>query len=196
VTVPASIEQLLKKHNVSYSLTTLSAAPTAKNNSDVQSITQQHYAQSANAHLLQNTHGEKLLAITPKQTILDLHAVERVLSESYRPIVGDKLKTFIHSLGLDAMVAMPKLGNLPIIVDSHLLETDTLLLGVGVDNEHIDVDGASFKKLRESTIVRDISIPLDVLNRSTPPTLDEKAIRQSVEQFTERRVKQRLEETL
>ncbi|MGS2718330.1 HDOD domain-containing protein [Eionea flava] len=196
MTVPASIEQLLKKHNVSYSLATLSAAPIVKNGSDVQSITPQHYAQSANAHLLQSSHGEKLLAITPKQTILDLSAVESALGETYKPIVGDKLKTFIHSLGLDTMVAMPKLGNLPTIVDSRLLKTDTLLLSVGVDNEHIEVDGESFKKLLESTIIERISIPLDQLNRATPKNLDEKAISQSVETFTERRIKQRLDETL
>jgi len=159
VTVPASIEQLLKKHNVSYSLSTLSATPVPKVNNGVQSITQQQHAQTANAHLLQDTHGEKLLAITPRQTILNLDAVKEALGKPYKPVIGESLKKFIYSLGLDAMVAMPNLGNLPTIVDSHLLKTDMLLLSVGVANEHIEVDGESFKKLLELSTVSDISTP-------------------------------------
>lgn len=196
MTVPASIEQLLRKHNVSYSLATLPAARVATGSGGVQSITPQHHSQSANAHLLESSQGSKLLAITPKQTILDLSAVEKSLGETYKPVVGDKLHTFINGLGLETMVAMPKLGNLPTIVDAQLLKTKTLLLSVGIDSEHIEVDGASFKKLLESTTVEDIAIPLSTLNQATPKHLDESNIRKSVEQFTERRIKQRLDETL
>ncbi len=196
MTVPASIEQLFKKHNISYSLASLSAVPTHQLAGDIQSINQPHRAQSANAHLLQNPNNEKLLAITPKQTILDLEAVKEALGEPYSPIVGDALKKFTKSLGLDAMVAVPKLGNLPTIVDRRLLNTDKLLLSVGSNNEYIEVDGDSFKKLLQSTIVNDIAIPLETLNRTTPKHLDVEAISQSVEKFTELRIKQRLDETL
>ncbi|MFT7387790.1 MAG: HD-like signal output (HDOD) protein/prolyl-tRNA editing enzyme YbaK/EbsC (Cys-tRNA(Pro) deacylase) [Candidatus Endobugula sp.] len=194
--VPVSIEQHLKKHNISYSLATILDTPLSEVNSSVQSITQRQHVQSANAHLLQNTHGEKLLAITPKQTILNLDAVKETFGEPYKPIVGKSLSTFIHSLGLDAMVAMPKLGNLPTIVDSNLLKTDMLLLSVGVNNEYIQVDGESFKKLLESTIVDDISTPLSTLNQAISTHLDEKNISASVEKFTELRIKQRLTDTL
>jgi len=197
VTVPASIEQLLKKHNISYSLANLSAVPIHQLVGDVKSIEQPHQAQSANAHLLQNPNNEKLLAITPKQTILDLEAVKEALGEPYTPIVGEALKKFTQSLGLDAMVAVPKLGNLPTIVDKSLLSTDKLLLSVGgIDNQHIELDGESFKKLLESTIINEIAIPLDTLNQATPQHLDVKEISQSVEKFTELRIKQRLDETL
>ncbi|MFT6102270.1 MAG: HD-like signal output (HDOD) protein/prolyl-tRNA editing enzyme YbaK/EbsC (Cys-tRNA(Pro) deacylase) [Candidatus Endobugula sp.] len=196
MTVPASIEKLLKKHNVSYSLSTLSASPVPKVSNGVQSITKQQHAQTANAHLLQDTHGEKLLAITPRQTILNLDAVKEALGKPYKPVIGEPLKNFIYSLGLDAMVAMPNLGNLPTIVDSHLLKTDMLLLSVGVDNEHIEIDGESFKKLLELTTVSDISTPLDILNKATPKHLDENNICDSINNFTELRIKQRLDETL
>lgn len=196
MTVPASIEQLLKKHNISYSLANLSSVPIHQLVGDVKSINQSNRAQSANAHLLQNPNNEKLLAITPKQTILDLEAIKKALGEPYKPVIGEALKKFTQHLGLDAMVAMPKLGNLPTIVDKQLLNTDKLLLSVGSDNQHIEVDGESFKKLLESTIVNDIAIPLDTLNRQTPKHLDVKEITQSVEKFTELRIKQRLDETL
>lgn len=196
MTVPASIEQLLKKHNVAYSLATLPSSTTAKIAGEIQSIAQKQTAQSANAHLLQNPNNEKLLAITPKHTILNLEAVKEALGEPYKPVVGEQLKNFIQKLGLDSMVAMPKLGNLPTIVDQQLLHTEKLLLNVGAGNQHIMLDGHSFKKLLESTIVNDIAIPLENLNQATPTHLDTEQISNSVEKFTELRIKQRLEETL
>lgn len=152
--------------------------------------------QTAHAHLLQSTDQQKLLAITPNHSILDLQAVKDTLGEAYTPITGDALKLFVNSLGLESMAAMPMLGNLPTIVDPALLKTKTLLLNVGVDNQLIELDNPSFKKLLESTIVNDISIPLSTLNSVVSMDLDEKQITQSVDQFTELRIKQRLEETL
>lgn len=94
------------------------------------------------------------------------------------------------------MAAMPKLGNLPTIDDRQLLDVDKLLLNVGVENEHIELDRQSFQKLLESTMVNDIAIPLATLNTQVAAQFDEKYVRQSVDQFTELRIKKRLEETL
>lgn len=193
MTVPASIEKLLKKHNVSYSLASLSTLSSTEN---VSNITQHSHEQTAHAHLLQSPSQQKLLAITPNQTILDLQAIKDALGEPYSPIVGEALKTFVSGLGLESMAAMPKLGNLPTIVDKQLLDKQKLLLNVGLDNQHIELDGESFQKLLESTIVNDIAIPLASLNTHVPADLDAQQITQSVEQFTELRIKQRLEETL
>lgn len=204
MTVPASIEKLLKKHNVSYSLADLPSTPYAADtaskgnitNHNVARINRQQHRHTAHAHLLNSANQQKLLAITPNQTILDLEAITSALGEPYTPIVGDALKQFAKSLGLEEMAAMPKLGNLPTIVDSTLLDKPTLLLNVGLGDQHIELDKASFQKLLESTIVNDIATPLDTLNNSVPANLDEKHITQSVEKFTQLRVKERLEETL
>jgi HD-like signal output (HDOD) protein/prolyl-tRNA editing enzyme YbaK/EbsC (Cys-tRNA(Pro) deacylase) len=200
VTVPASIETLLKKHNVSYTLANLSSSQLMSANviqeENVHSIRQHNQEQTAHAHLLHSPSQQKLLAITPSQTILDLEAIKEALGEPYTPVLGNVLKTFVKGLGLESMAAMPKLGNLPTIVDRQLLNTDKLLLNVGIKNQHIEIDGDSFQKLLESTIVKDIAVPLSVLNMATPSTKDVEQITHSVEQFTELRVKQRLEETL
>jgi HD-like signal output (HDOD) protein/prolyl-tRNA editing enzyme YbaK/EbsC (Cys-tRNA(Pro) deacylase) len=196
VTVPASIETLLKKHNVSYSLATLLPSATSAQATNVRQIMQNLQEQTANAHLLQSANKEKLLAITPNHSIVDLQAIKNTLGEAYSPVTGDALKTFVNGLGLESMAVMPKLGNLPTIVDPLLLKTETLLLNVGVDNQLIELDGQSFQKLLKSTIVSSISVPLSTINTAIPSEMDEKYINQSVQQFTELRIKQRLEETL
>ena len=196
MTVPASIENLLKKHNVSYSLATLPPCVNSVEEQKVRNITKTSPNQAAHPHLLQNDSQEKLLAITPSQTIIDLKAIEKTLGEKYTPVTGAALEKFVSGLGLKSMAAMPKLGNLPTIVDSQLLKSKRLLLNVGVDDQHIVLDGKSFEKLLESTTVNSISIPLDTLNSIVPSTLDEKQITKSVDLFTELRIKQRLEETL
>ncbi len=196
MTVPASIENLLKKHNVSYSLATLPPCVNSIRETKVRDIKKTPHEQAAHPHLLQNAAREKLLAITPSQTIIDLKAIEKALGEEYTPVTGEVLEKFVSGLGLKSMAAMPKLGNLPTIVDPKLLKSQRLILNVGVDDQHIKLDGKSFEKLLESTIVNDISIPLETLNSIVPSTLDEKQITQSVDLFTELRIKQRLEETL
>ncbi len=197
MTVPASIEKLLKKHNVSYSLADLpTSTPIGANINKIADIIGQNNQQTANAHLLQSPTQQKLLAITPKQSILDLQSIADALGEPYAPVVGDSLRKFAQSLGLEEMAAMPKLGNLPTIVDRTLLEKPTLLLNVGLDNQHIQLDSQSFQKLIESTIVNDIATPLTELNSAIPDTLDNTQISESVAQFTQLRVKERLEETL
>lgn len=197
MTLPASIENLLKKHNVSYCLATLTPSTTAKKHeTNVRSIQQSAHEQSARAHLLQNADREKLLAITPSQTIIDLEAVKTTLGTTYTPVVGEALQNFLANLGLKAMAAMPRLGNLPTIVDPLLLKSKRLLIDVGEDNQHIVIDGKSFEKLLESTTVNTISIPLSKLNQAVPSKLDTAQISKSVELFTELRIKQRLEETL
>ena len=195
MSVPASIEKLLKKHNVTYSIATIPVKGGKQEDSNIQAMFQNH-GQTAHAHLLQNPSQQKLLAITPSQTILDLDAIKHSVGEPYCPVVGDALALFLRNLGLETMAAMPKLGNLPTIVDRQLLKQPTLLLNVGINDEHITIKGDAFKALIESTVVEDIAIPLASINRHVPRNLETKTITQSVEKFTELRIKQRLDETL
>ncbi len=199
MTVPASIEKLLKKHNVAYSIATLpnsgKATVTEDPNSNVKSIFQ-NPEQTAHAHLLQSPSQQKLLAITPNKTILDLEAIKNQLGEPYRPVTGDALTSFVNNLGLESMAAMPKLGNLPTVVDRQLLKKPLLLLDVGMKNEHIAIKGDAFKALIESTVIDDIAVPLETINQKIPKDLETKKISESVEKFTELRIKQRLDQTL
>lgn len=192
MTVPASIQQFLKKHNVNYSLADLPAMAFA----EVHAIATPQTQQVARAQLLQNTGKKKLLAITPSQSILNLEAIEAAMGEKYQPLTGEALSIVMSKLGLECMAAMPNIGNLPTIVDSKLLEHNTLLLAVGVDNQHIQLDGESFQKLIDSTIVNEIAKPLTLFNEEINRQKDMEQIAASVTQFTELRIKQRLEETL
>lgn len=192
MTVPASIQQFLKKHKVNYSLADMPALAFA----DVHKVAASQTQQVARAQLLQNSEKKKLLAITPNQSILDLEAIEGVMGSEYQPLIGEALSSVMSKLGLECMAAMPKIGNLPTIVDSKLLEHETLLLAVGVDNQHVQLDGDSFQRLIDSTTVSDIAKPLAAINQEINPEKDVEEITASVTQFTELRIKQRLEETL
>ncbi|ODS24162.1 hypothetical protein AB835_05140 [Candidatus Endobugula sertula] len=192
MTVPSSIQQVLKKHNVVYSLADLPLPPLA----DVHQLTENSGQQIARAQLLQNFQQEKLLAIAPNQSILDLDSVERAMGDPYTPVIGEGLKRVVSKLGLQSMAAMPQIGNLPTIVDSKLLDNKNLLLALGINNQHIKLDNESFQKLLSATVVSDISTPLNAINVSMSSDTDYQQISHSVGQFSQRRIKQRLEETL
>lgn len=194
MSVPTSIEKLLKKHNVTYSLASLSPMLDKKSNYNIKHIPNPQ--QGARAHLLRGTSQEKLLAITPHQTVLDLQAIEDFMGERYTLVVGKQLKQVASNLGLEAMAALPMLGDIPTIVDRELLNQESLLLEIGVGDQLIELDGQSFQKLLSSTQVIAISTPLKALNAKVPQELDEECITRSVSLFTELRIKQRLEETL
>jgi len=198
VTVPASIQQLLKKHNVAYSLADLPMSALA----EIHHLTTCDSQQVARARLLRNKEHKKLLAITPSQTILDLQSINIALGDSYQPVTGDALTAITTRLGLTSMAAMPKIGNLPTIVDSQLLEQKTLLLETGLGKQLVQLDSASFQKLLSSTIICSISSPLKAVNEkkydlaAISPSKDKEQIVSSISQFTQIRIKQRLEETL
>lgn len=198
MTVPASIQQLLKKHNVAYSLADLPVPVLA----EIHHLTECAGQQIARAQLLQNSEHKKLLAITPSQTILDLNAINTALDDRYKPVTGEALATITAKLGLTSMAAMPKIGNLPTIVDSQLLEQKTLLLEAGLDDQLVQLDSESFQKLLSSTTVYSIATPLNAINLQKQdlsrisPKSDREQITASINQFTQIRIKQRLEETL
>lgn len=93
--VTVSIEKLLKKHNVSYSLANILLSSVTTKGAKIQSIAQYAHQQTAHAHLLQSPSQQKLLAITPNQTILDLQAIKDALGEPYSPVVGSALQSFV-----------------------------------------------------------------------------------------------------
>ncbi len=194
MSVPASIEKLLKKHNVSYTLANLPMPELPSKVERISPLCQQQV--SAHATMLQSVEGDKLLTITPCHTILDLESIKHEMGQPYRPVVGEELKKFTKSLGLESIAALPNLGNLPTIVDRQLLKEDTLLLDIGIKHELIELNNGAFQKLIEATTISHITIPLDTLNSCKTTQEDVAVITESVSSFTELRIKQRLEETL
>lgn len=193
MSVPVSIEKLLKKHNVSYTLADLTMPKQASNVKNISPICLQQI--SAHATILESSGGDKLLAIIPCHTILDLKAIENEMGQAYQQMRSDRLQKFTQSLGLDSVAALPNLGNLPTIVDKQLLNEKTLLVDIG-NNNLIELDKSAFEKLLDSTNICNISISLESVNSCRNVADDKAAIIESVSAFTELRIKQRLEDTL
>jgi len=193
VTVPASIQRLLDNHNVSY---TLADMPHTMPLAPINHITNLREAGAARSVVLENDSGSQLLAITPSDALLDLNRVEQVMSSSYNAVTGEKLQALFDKHGVQALPALPQLDNLPTLVDKRLLENDVVYLDAGIDEQYLQLSQADFQQLVGNTVVSDISTPLAALEAPVEPECDETQILASVSQFTELRVKQRLEETL
>ena len=192
--VPTSIQHVLDSHNICYNLACLTSAPPLL--IDATKMDQQAHQHTARAHVLETTTGKKLLAIIDNQSIVNLDAVATQLNEHYTPITVDELATYVKKLGLESIAALPKLGDLPTIVDSRLLEYEQLLLPIGIGDQYEVLEQTSFHQLVSATTISNIATPLTPLNTAMPTADDVPHIMHSVDLFTELRIKQRLEETL
>ncbi len=190
MSVPSNIERLLEDQKVPYSLTETVSQP---NNSDIVELKPYNVAR---AIALQNTNGDKLIAITRNDTLLDIQQINESFQSEHEALTGEELKKFMDKSGVSALPALPGLNNLPTIVDEALLKYKTVYLDVGVASQFIQLEQKNFRQLLGDAKVAAIAAPLSKLEAPTDPEGDRANIESSVNLFTELRIKQRLEETL
>src|SRR5690554_1042257 len=94
------------------------------------------------------------------------------------------------------MPALPQVAGLLTLVDSHLLEHDSLLLDSGNGEQLIHIQREAFEQTLKDAIVCDIATPLAPLEQPEENRSDAEDIQQAITHFTELRIRQRLEETL
>ncbi len=146
--------------------------------------------------LVNREEGEYCVAITPGDTVLDLNQVERVLGKSHKPLLGDALDAYLSSKKLLGLSGLSNFEQVPTLIDQQLLGAEVVFLAIGIDNQYIQLNQQDFALLFGKTSVGNIAVPLADLEVPVKSHLDQKEIFDSVSQFTELRIKQRLEETL
>ncbi|MEO0443160.1 MAG: HDOD domain-containing protein [Pseudomonadota bacterium] len=192
MSVPSNIERLIRGYKVPYSFAEVSACSQSATN-DVVELKPYN---TARAIVLKNSQKEMIIAITRTDTLLDIKQINTILDNEHQPLSGEDLQRFMKKCGVSAIPALPGLNNLPTVVDAGLMKYETIYLDVGVGTQYIQLEQANFRQLIGDAKVEEIVTPLCKLEAPSNPEDDIKDIEHSVSIFTEKRIKQRLEETL
>lgn len=190
--VPASVQTLLRSQNIQYNVT---ATPQDTENNLIWHDQHLRNVGAAKSVILEDSIGQVQVVIAA-DSLLDLNAVNRHLSRDLRAAGQKDLKRFFETNQFDTVPALPQIAGLLTLVDQSLVERDDLLLDSGNDEQLIHVLRNEFQQTLQDAIVCEISIPLAPLDFDDSQVDDTAAIIGAVQNFTERRVKQRLEETL
>jgi HD-like signal output (HDOD) protein/prolyl-tRNA editing enzyme YbaK/EbsC (Cys-tRNA(Pro) deacylase) len=175
-TVPSSVTQELKNQNIDYQVTSLHT--TQRSN-------------RARATVLKDEQGQ-IQAIFPENRLLDLSAINSLLGRDLKVSDLQELQTLYDRYKLQNIPALPKMAGMLTIVDESLLQADQLLLECGVNGQVLSVAQPDFKQTLTDVHVAAISSALKEDSFGD----EEMRISEAVKNFTQRRVAQRLEETL
>jgi HD-like signal output (HDOD) protein/prolyl-tRNA editing enzyme YbaK/EbsC (Cys-tRNA(Pro) deacylase) len=193
VPVPASVQSLLDNRNVAYDL-----ASTPFNDDDRRLIWHDQHLRNMSAAkslILQDGQG-RVQVIISADRLLDLKAVNRQLGRELQATSLEDIRKFCASHHLDSIPALPKLAGLQTLVDKSLLDRNELLLDSGNEEQLVRIGRSEFEQILEGATLCDISVPLEPLEAEDLNTNDHDQILGAVRNFTQLRIKQRLEETL
>ncbi|WP_339616653.1 HDOD domain-containing protein [uncultured Gilvimarinus sp.] len=190
--VPTSVETLLSSQNITYDL-----ASTAFEGEDPLIWHQQHLRQqgAARSILLQDDIG-RVQVVLGADRLLDLTAVNRHLNRELRAADASALQQFCEANQFQSVPALPQVAGLLTLVDEQLLERDSLLLDSGDDTQLIRVHGNEFQQILKDAVVCQLSAPLAPLEADDSGADDLAQIEGAISNFTQLRIRQRLEETL
>lgn len=187
MSVHASVIQLLESQKVQFNVMKLEnsslATPTEEGDNPclVKSL------------LLHDSRGRAQVLI-PADHILDLDSIFRTSGRRFEALPCDELRTLMDREKLNTLPAIPNWKDLQTYVDSSLTRQRHLLLESGDRGHALAVSHADFANMIQSTRLGDFSKQAPVM--SFDKNRDEQQILSSIDKFTERRIRQRLDETL
>lgn len=190
--VPTSVESLLSKRNVHYQV---SAVPLDEQEKALWHDQYLRNMSAAKSVILQDADG-RVQIIHSADTLLDLNAVNRQLGRELHAASPEEVQKFLLSHNLHSIPALPKLTGLLTLVDKRVLDRNELWADSGNEEQLLHFSREEFQQILEDAIVCDISVPLDGLEAEDTSTSDTDQILGAVRNFTQLRIKQRLEETL
>jgi HD-like signal output (HDOD) protein/prolyl-tRNA editing enzyme YbaK/EbsC (Cys-tRNA(Pro) deacylase) len=193
VPVPASVQSLLQNQNVAYDIAT-----TPFTDEDKRLIWHDQHLRNMSAAkslILQDDQG-RVQVIIAADRLLDLKAVNRQLGRELNATSREDIRKFCATHKLDSIPALPKLAGLQTLVDKSLMDRKELLLDSGSEEQLVRIDRTQFEQILEGATLCDISVPLAPLEAEDLNTADVDQIIGAVRNFTQLRIKQRLEETL
>lgn len=190
--VPTSVESLLSKRNVHYQV---SAVPLDEQEKALWHDQYLRNMSAAKSVILQDNDG-RVQIIHSADTLLDLNAVNRQLGRELHAATPEEVHKFCLAHNLHSIPALPKLTGLLTLVDKRVLDRNELWADSGNEEQLLHFSREEFQQILEDAIVCDISVPLDRLEIEDTSVSDNEQILGAVRNFTQLRIKQRLEETL
>ncbi|WP_096085550.1 aminoacyl-tRNA deacylase and HDOD domain-containing protein [Agaribacterium haliotis] len=144
--------------------------------------------------ILKDNQNQQVQVLVPQHNIVDLDAMFRHFGRQFEGVATHEVWSLINAKELHSVPAIPQWQNLPTFIDESLLKKDELLLDSGDSHQLVKLNHDSFINMAEPCEVGNFSSPAPDV--SGDASNDEAQILDSVKRFTERRIRQRLDETL
>jgi HD-like signal output (HDOD) protein/prolyl-tRNA editing enzyme YbaK/EbsC (Cys-tRNA(Pro) deacylase) len=178
--LPAAIEDVLNKHNVEFQVQMIQSDSLAT----VQTL------------LLQDGQG-KLQAFYPSGSLLNIDGLRQLTGRELKALNKSETAALCNAKNLQDTPGVPLALGVEVVIDSQLLDAQQLLLDSGNQQTVVQLGNAQFKALIADAKVGELSISESDLQSTTlDEARDVEDITQAVANFTQLRIKHRLEETL
>jgi len=190
--LPSRVQKVLDEWNVEYTLSNRGSDSLQSSVFNMPGISEN----TAQLALLEDEHG-RVQVIYPASRILDLNKVQALTTRQLTPVSKDKLDQIKRGLNLDAIPALPQVTGLETYVDESLLSLPLLHMALSED-EHLEIPISDFQTLASSARVGDYCAEIPQLSLPSGVWSDQDVaqINRAVQNFTQLRIHQRLEETL
>ncbi|WP_185233615.1 aminoacyl-tRNA deacylase and HDOD domain-containing protein [Teredinibacter franksiae] len=186
--LPTSIQELLDTQKVNYSIAQMDERMT--NIALVHSKQQASLVQSV---LLQDSQG-RVQVLLPGGTMVDLEALQQITGRHFEGVNIEEIKPLMQEHDLTGVPAVPRWQGMPTLVDESLLKVKTLWLDAGGGSDMLEISQQEFRTIIKSS--DPVKCSVRVPDLAGDPSSDEGQIFDSVKRFTQKRIKQRLDETL
>lgn len=193
MSLPAAVESILEQHNILFEIT---ETPDFSGSRGIPIDHYMNWQGALRCVLLSNEQGKLLQVIVPAKSLLDLHAIESLTSCQWRAASAEEIAKITGKSRLFSLPALPQLAEVQTLLDASILELDQVVMESGGETGLIKIPQESFQQLLACTLTGDIHIPLQQRENQYSLENDIHAIGTAVEKFTDKRIKQRLEDTL
>lgn len=190
--IPSRVQQVLEDWNVKYTLANKSPLYVSSAVFTMQGMTEN----AAQICVLEDDIGQ-VQVIFPATSLLDLNALYAATARQLSPVKPEEINKLKQRLQVTELPALPQLTGLDTYVDEALLGQNEISLHLG-ESEWLQVPQNDFQTLISSSRIGHYTaeIPHSRLPGSQWVQTDIVQINRAVKNFTERRIRQRLEETL
>jgi HD-like signal output (HDOD) protein/prolyl-tRNA editing enzyme YbaK/EbsC (Cys-tRNA(Pro) deacylase) len=187
MTLPSRVQKVLDEWQITYSVSQPSSP---------MSITSATSTSTTQLAILEDSHGQ-IQVIHPANRILDLNKLFAQTARKFTPVDKAKLERICQGLNLEAIPALPQVTGFETFVDEALLEQDNIVMVLGKEHE-LHIPKNDFQTLVSSARVGDycVDIPEVMMPGEQWHNTDKQHIHNAIENFTQLRINQRLEETL
>lgn len=184
MTIPASVDSLLRKQNIEYRVEEHPSGSELP-------------ADLLRSMLLHDGSGKKLHVVLAPNTLLDLNAVCRITGWQLHAMSETEVQRFCHQHQFQNLPALPASLGLPTLIDRKVLDCESVVLNSGDRTRSLRLSAAAFKQCLNGALVDEFSADLYRLRHSKlEHCSDVDDISKALANFTQLRIKQRLEETL
>ena len=153
-------------------------------------------AQRVQAILVHDTVGA-LLILFPQNQLLDLNRITELTGRKLTAVTQDHLEQMLSKNNLHSLPALPALTSSPCLYDERILQEPTVLIDSGETGLLLEISSEDFKSLLSKASAATFGQLVEtVIPNLKRPDDDREEITKAVQNFTARRIQQRLEATV